>query len=83
MSQVVWQVRKKGKVYGAGMSENVDKASPHPFDEFVGLNLPEDFKGEVVRRVVFDHPKYNQEGWVAHVSQKEHMSMFGGGDAGA
>lgn len=82
MSQIVWQVRKTGKVYGPGMSENVEAASPHPFDEFVGVNLPADFKGEVIRRVEFEHPKYSIEGWISHMSQKEHMEMYGGGDGG-
>lgn len=82
MSQTVWQVRKKGKVYGPGMSQNVEAASPHPFDEFVGAALPADFDGEVVRKVEFEVPKYNLEGWVPHVSQKDHMEMYGGGDSG-
>ena len=82
MGQIVWQVRKAGKTYGPGMGNNVENASPHPFDEYVGENLPADFKGDVVRRVEFDVPKYQTEGWVPHISQKEHMEMYGGGDGG-
>lgn len=82
MSQIVWQVRKKGKVYGPGMNSNTEQASPHPFDEFVGKNLPDDFEGDVIRRVVFDVPKYAQEGWIGHMSQVEHTEMYGGGDGG-
>ena len=78
MSQIVWQVRKAGKTYGPGMSENTDLASPHPFDEYVGDNLPVDFDGEVVRRVVFDTPKYAGDGWVPHISQREYTEMYGG-----
>lgn len=78
MSQIVWQVRKAGKSYGPGMSENVEKASPYQFDEYVGTNLPADFEGDVVRRVVFDVPKYANEGWVPHISQREHTEMYGG-----
>lgn len=78
MSQVVWQVRKAGKTYGPGMGEDVDNASPFPFDEYVGDNLPADFDGDVVRRVVFDSPKYASNGWVPHISQREYTEMYGG-----
>lgn len=81
MTQIVWQVRKAGKTYGPGMSENVELASPHPFDEFVGQNLPDDFNGEVVRRLEFKDGTYGTPGWVPHISQKEHMQMYAGGGA--
>lgn len=82
MSQVVWQVRKAGKTYGPGVSENKEKASPHPFDEYVGDNLPADFDGEVIRRVVFEVPKYSITGWIPHMSQREYMEMYSGADSG-
>lgn len=78
MSQVVWQVRKSGKYYGTGISDNVETNSPFPFDEYVGTNLPADFDGDVVRRQVFDKPKFPNEGWVPHISQREYTEMYGG-----
>lgn len=78
MSQIVWQVRKKDKSYGSGASENAERASPFPFDEFVGNELPADFDGTVVRRVVFENPKFASEGWVPHISQREYTEMYGG-----
>lgn len=78
MSQIVWQVRKAGKAYGPGMGENTDNASPYPFDEYVGTDLPADFDGDVIRRVVFDKPKYASDGWVPHISQREYTEMYSG-----
>lgn len=78
MSQIVWQVRRNGKTYGPGMGEDVEKSSPHPFDEYVGDDLPADFDGDVVRRVVFDVPKYAVDGWVPHMTQREYTEMYGG-----
>jgi len=78
MAQIVWQVRKAGKSYGPGMSENAETASPFPFDEYVGDNLPADFKGDVIGRVEFDPPKYANDGWVPHISQREYTEMYGG-----
>ena len=82
MGQIVWQVRKKGKYYGAGNSTDVEQYSPYPFDEYVGTDLPVGFEGDVVRRVVFDVPKYATNGWIPHMSQREYMEMYSGdGDA--
>lgn len=79
MTQIVWEVRIKGKNYGSGTSTNVTEASPHPFDEFVGQNLPDDFQGDVIRRKVYDAPKFAQDGWVPHMSQADYVQMYGGG----
>lgn len=79
MSKIVWQVRKAGKSYGPGMSENTDLASPFPWDEYIGDNLPADFDGDVVRRVKFDSDR-GPDGWVPHISQKAHMEMYAGGN---
>lgn len=76
--QIVWQVRKKGKSYGPGGSDDVEKNSPFPFDEYVGTNLPSDFEGDVIRRVEFEVPKYAAEGWVPHITCSEYTEMYGG-----
>lgn len=78
MPQTVWQVRKANKVYGPGMSTNPHTASPFPFDEFVGDQLPADFEGEVVRKVEFAEPKYATSGWIGHMSQREYTEIYGG-----
>lgn len=77
MSYIQWQVRKAGKSYGPGMSENVELASPYPWDEYNGTNLPADFDGEVIRRVVKEGPA-PADGYVPHISQKQHMEMYAG-----
>lgn len=77
MSYIQWQVRKAGKSYGPGMSENTDLASPFPFDEWVGDHLPDDFEGDVIRRNVFDYDR-GPDGWVPHISQKQYTEMYGG-----
>lgn len=79
MSNIVWRVRKAGKSYGPGMSENVELASPFPFDEYVGDNLPVDFDGEVIGREKFDYDR-GPDGWVPHISQKEYTQMYAGGN---
>lgn len=81
MAQIVWRVRKAGKYYGPGNSEDTEKYSPWAFDEYVGTNLPADFTGEVICRVEFADGTRGTEGWVPHISQKEHMIIYAGAGA--
>lgn len=78
--QIVWQVRIKGKYYNQTGGDDAKTHSPLPFDEYVGKNLPDDFSGEVIRRVEFDHPKYASEGWQLNtMSPIEYATMYMGG----
>lgn len=78
MSQVVWQVRRKGHYYNQTVSNPQGTNHYGPFEEYVGEHLPSDFEGEVVRRVVFDVPKYQAEGYQPGIKPEDGTEMYGG-----
>lgn len=78
MSQIVWQVRRKGHYYSQTVGDGTNKRHYEPFEVYVGDNLPADFQGEVIRRTEYDYDKFNTTGYIDSMDVDAAAEMYSG-----